>query len=99
METIGRVLLYRDKNYKPTVVSAWAIERTELAPNSAQILSLLNASCTNRLNEQAAWIHHAIQEFQDLQRMPLGKAPFPNNSNYLFHEGIQVLRESVLTSF
>jgi len=80
METIAKVFLYRDKNYKPTIVSAWAIERTELAPNSSQFLLCSNASSINRLHEQVAWIHHAIQEFQDLQCMPLGKGPFPNNS-------------------
>ena len=38
---------------------------------------------------------HAIQEFQDLQFMELGKGPYPNQSNYLFFEGLLTLREAV----
>lgn len=87
--------MYADTDYVPTLRSAWGLSDDELAPIALRNLASLKATPLRRPHRITAWTHHAIQEFQDLQSMPLGAGPFPNQSNYLFHEGLFVLKEAV----
>src|ERR1019366_3027456 len=73
------------------------VEPDELAPIAAKNLETLEAPDLGKLHKQLGWVHHAIQEFQDLQFIMLGAGPYPNNSRYVFYEGLAVLREAAVS--
>jgi hypothetical protein len=76
----------------------WQFDESELSPHAAVVLQELGTN--NSLNEvaaRAAWLSLALLEFQDVQPVVMPQhGPFLNQ-NYLFHEALAALRESVLS--
>ena len=88
---------YSQYSYSPTLRSSWRLNEDELAPLSAKHFEILDSRRARQSHTHLAWIHHAIQEFQDLQFIALGIGPYPNNSRYLFYEALSALREAVVS--
>jgi hypothetical protein len=91
------VVAYAKPGYSPTLSSVWRVAPDELAPIAARNLETLEMHDLRKLHKQLSWAHHAIQEFQDLQFIMLGAGPYPNNSRYVFYEGLTVLREAAVS--
>jgi len=77
---------------------AWQIERHELSEVGEQACRLLDSEdfADRREWENAGWICQAILEFQDLQAVRVPVRGRFTQKDYLFFEGIAVLREAVL---
>jgi hypothetical protein len=81
----------------PELCSVWQVTDLELTPLGRQALTLVSEDPSLQVKAQKiAWGCQAVIEFQDLQAIALPqKGPFLN-INYLFYQGMDTLRESVL---
>ncbi|MBU1208856.1 MAG: hypothetical protein KKH04_18340 [Proteobacteria bacterium] len=77
----------------------WNIGPGELSDEGSRALEIIDSGKLKDidLRNVAVWTSFAIQEFQDLQAMPLPKSGKFFNVNYMFFESLSALRESILT--
>ncbi len=77
---------------------AWKFSGDELSRNARGAVHLLATQSDLRAQEdQLAWAHQAILEFQDLQGITVPREGRCGSINYLFYEGVSTLREAVLS--
>jgi hypothetical protein len=76
----------------------WDIADSELSPNGKSTIALIadDSFPTPRLRHDTVWGGQALVEFQDLQAIPIPTEGRFFNVNFLFCEGLSVLREAVV---
>jgi|GEM_PF-2523249 len=77
--------------------TVWEISERELALLGQESLSILQSDkILSRQSKHVAWGCQAIVEYQDLQSIQLPNKGSFLNINYLFFQGINILRESII---
>lgn len=91
-------IFFKQTNYYRGFDSVWSFEEGEL--NERACINLRAAEdkthALHKAFDATSWLHQAILEFQDLQRLNIpNEGPF-GSTNYLYYEALTTLRESVL---
>ena len=90
--------IFRDPNSGITIPEVWDIRPDELSEDGKREVELLESTSNSESNiwELTKWTCQAILEFQDLQSINFPDQGKWFNINYLFFEGLSVLREAIL---
>jgi hypothetical protein len=90
------VLIPKENATHPSMVAVWGLREEELSQIAQGVAQFMDDDSSPQSNSLAAWLGLAIQEFQDLQDLNFPEEGRYLRANYLFFEGLSVLREAVI---